>query len=57
GRSAAAHAASGHVPLDGVWPTLRLDVDTPADLDAALALGAGPATCAALGSPPGPSVE
>ncbi|WP_160424798.1 2-phospho-L-lactate guanylyltransferase, partial [Agromyces seonyuensis] len=22
GRSAAAHAASGHVPLDGVWPTL-----------------------------------
>ncbi len=33
--SAAAHAASGAVRLDGGWPTLRQDVDTAADLAAA----------------------
>lgn len=46
--SAARHAATGAVPLrDGV-PTVRLDVDTTADLDAAVALGVGPHTAAAL---------
>jgi 2-phospho-L-lactate guanylyltransferase len=42
--SSAAHAASGAVPLDGDWPSLRLDVDTPADLAAARALGLGART-------------
>lgn len=42
--SAAAHRGSGAVPLDGPWPSLRRDVDTPADLAAAAALGLGPAT-------------
>jgi 2-phospho-L-lactate guanylyltransferase len=46
--SAAAHAASGAVALEGVWPGLRRDVDTPADLVSAAALGVGPRTCAAL---------
>ena len=46
--SAAAHAASGARPLTGDWPGLRQDVDTPADLAAVLALGAGPHTCALL---------
>jgi 2-phospho-L-lactate guanylyltransferase len=46
--SAARHAATGAVPhRDGV-PTVRLDVDTTADLDAAVALGVGPHTAAAL---------
>jgi len=45
--SAAAHAASGARPLDGAWPTLRLDVDTRDDLDAARTLGLGPRTGAA----------
>ncbi|MFC6017475.1 2-phospho-L-lactate guanylyltransferase [Plantactinospora solaniradicis] len=40
-RSAAAHAASGAVPLTPAWPTLRRDVDTPADLLAATTLGLG----------------
>ena len=40
--SAAAHAASGAVPLDGAWPGLRRDVDTAADLAAAAVLGLGP---------------
>jgi 2-phospho-L-lactate/phosphoenolpyruvate guanylyltransferase len=40
--SAAAHRRSGAVPLDGTWPTLRRDVDTAADLDAAVRLGLGP---------------
>lgn len=44
--SAAAHAATGAIALDGDWPGLRLDVDTPADLDRARALGVGPATAA-----------
>jgi 2-phospho-L-lactate guanylyltransferase len=42
--SAAAHAAGGAVPLDGDWPGLRQDVDTPADLQTACRLGAGPRT-------------
>ncbi|MEV0245884.1 2-phospho-L-lactate guanylyltransferase [Nocardia sp. NPDC050712] len=46
--SARAHRAAGAVDLDGDWPGLRLDVDTAADLDAAVALGAGPATRALL---------
>jgi 2-phospho-L-lactate guanylyltransferase len=46
--SAAAHAASGALPLVGAWPGLRHDVDTAADLRAVLTLGAGPHTCALL---------
>jgi 2-phospho-L-lactate guanylyltransferase len=46
--SAAAHADSGAVPLTGDWPGLRQDVDTAADLDTVLALGAGAYTCALL---------
>jgi 2-phospho-L-lactate/phosphoenolpyruvate guanylyltransferase len=42
--SARAHAASGAVPLAGDWPTLRHDVDTPADLAQAKVLGLGPHT-------------
>jgi 2-phospho-L-lactate guanylyltransferase len=42
--SAAAHAASGAVAVAGDWPGLRHDVDTPADLWTAVALGAGPRT-------------
>lgn len=41
GPSAAAHAASGALPLTGDWPSLRRDVDTGADLDAAHHLGVG----------------
>jgi 2-phospho-L-lactate guanylyltransferase len=44
--SARAHADDGAVPLAGVWPGLVRDVDTEADLRAALALGAGPRTTA-----------
>jgi 2-phospho-L-lactate/phosphoenolpyruvate guanylyltransferase len=47
--SAAAHAAGGAVPLPGNWPGLRRDVDTPADLAAARALGLGAATGALAG--------
>jgi 2-phospho-L-lactate guanylyltransferase len=39
--SAAAHAASGAVPLIAALSTLRLDVDTTTDLEAALRLGVG----------------
>jgi 2-phospho-L-lactate guanylyltransferase len=46
--SAAAHARSGARALTGDWPGLRHDVDTPADLDAVLALGAGRHTCLLL---------
>lgn len=42
--SAARHLGSGATALAGRWPGLRLDVDTAADLDAAAALGPGPAT-------------
>jgi 2-phospho-L-lactate guanylyltransferase len=43
--SAAAHAASGARLIGGAGPGLRHDVDTPADLAAVLALGAGEHTC------------
>lgn len=45
--SAAAHEASGAIRLSGDWPSLRRDVDTPADLAEALILGVGPRTAAA----------
>ncbi len=46
--SAAAHTASGARALAGHWPGLRRDVDTPADLREATALGLGTATAALL---------
>lgn len=46
--SAGRHAATGAVPVADEVPTLRHDVDTPADLDAAVALGVGPHTATAL---------
>jgi 2-phospho-L-lactate guanylyltransferase len=46
--SAGAHERSGAVRLDGDWPSLRRDVDTPADLAAAAALGLGPRTSSLL---------
>jgi 2-phospho-L-lactate/phosphoenolpyruvate guanylyltransferase len=54
--SAAAHAATGAVPLDGDWPGLRQDVDTPADLQAATRIGVGRWTAGFLSAsswPPG----
>jgi 2-phospho-L-lactate guanylyltransferase len=39
--SAAAHVASGALPLHGDWPALRRDVDTAADLAEAVVLGVG----------------
>lgn len=42
--SCAAHRELGLVQLDGVSDRLRRDVDTPADLAAAVALGVGPRT-------------
>ncbi|MBW4705320.1 2-phospho-L-lactate guanylyltransferase [Micromonospora sp. RL09-050-HVF-A] len=54
--SAAAHLASGAVPLPGGWPSLRRDVDTAADLADAARLGLGPATGALTGVvPAGPA--
>ncbi|MEV4842646.1 2-phospho-L-lactate guanylyltransferase [Micromonospora matsumotoense] len=50
--SAAAHLASGAVPLRGGWPSLRRDVDTAADLADAARLGLGPATGALTGVVP-----
>jgi 2-phospho-L-lactate guanylyltransferase len=44
--SAAAHLVSGAIELTGVWPSLRRDVDTAADLAAAIVLGLGPRTAA-----------
>jgi 2-phospho-L-lactate guanylyltransferase len=44
--SARAHAGDGTVLLSGAWPGLLRDVDTEADLRAALALGVGPRTTA-----------
>jgi 2-phospho-L-lactate/phosphoenolpyruvate guanylyltransferase len=44
--SAEAHLAGGAVALTGPWPGLVRDVDTEADLRAALLLGAGPRTTA-----------
>ncbi|MFI0736592.1 2-phospho-L-lactate guanylyltransferase [Streptomyces sp. NPDC021100] len=51
GRSRARHRASGarEIGLPGV-DSVRRDVDTPADLRAALALGVGPRTAAAAGA-------
>jgi 2-phospho-L-lactate/phosphoenolpyruvate guanylyltransferase len=48
GNSRDAHLASGAVELSGDWPSLRRDVDTPADLAEAESLGLGPATKAAI---------
>lgn len=42
--SARRHRRSGAVELDGVWPGLRCDIDTPDDLAAARRLGVGAAT-------------
>ncbi len=42
--SAQAHEAGRAVALRGTWPGLAQDVDTEADLRAALVLGAGPRT-------------
>jgi 2-phospho-L-lactate guanylyltransferase len=53
--SAAAHAAGGAVPLDGDWPGLRQDVDTPADLHAAFRTGVGPRTSGFLSASSWPS--
>jgi 2-phospho-L-lactate/phosphoenolpyruvate guanylyltransferase len=46
--SAEAHALSGALPLAGTWPGLRRDVDTDADLQAAVRLGPGRHTGAVL---------
>ena len=46
--SAREHRAGGAVELTGSWPGLVRDVDTDADLRAAVALGAGPRTTALL---------
>jgi 2-phospho-L-lactate guanylyltransferase len=53
--SAAAHAAGGAIPLDGDWPGLRQDVDTPADLHAACWLGVGERTAGFLSAAPWPA--
>jgi 2-phospho-L-lactate/phosphoenolpyruvate guanylyltransferase len=48
-RSAQRHLAGGAVEVAADdLPTVRTDVDRPADLDAALGLGVGPATAAVL---------
>ena len=39
--SARRHIGDGYTDLNGDWPGLRLDVDTAADLDHAIALGIG----------------
>lgn len=49
--SAAAHRATGARELAGLWPGLRCDVDTAADLAIARGLGLGQFTRAALPSP------
>jgi 2-phospho-L-lactate guanylyltransferase len=46
--SLAEHVRRGAAMLDLDLPGLRRDVDTPADLDAALALGVGPRTASAV---------
>ncbi|SEK24559.1 2-phospho-L-lactate guanylyltransferase [Rhodococcus maanshanensis] len=46
--SARRHRLSGAAELTGDWPGLRLDVDTAADLDAAVMLGPGRSTAAEL---------
>ena len=46
--SRARHVAAGALELPGAMPGLRRDVDDPADLEAAEALGVGPHTAAVL---------
>ncbi|MBA3292334.1 MAG: 2-phospho-L-lactate guanylyltransferase [Geodermatophilaceae bacterium] len=46
--SAQAHRRHGAHPLVGGWPSLRRDLDTPADLAVAARIGLGPATAAQL---------
>lgn len=46
--SRARHVAAGALELPGVLAGLRRDVDDPADLEAAVALGVGPHTAAVL---------
>lgn len=48
--SAEAHASSGATPIDGALASLRLDVDTAADLERALRFGVGPHTTRATAS-------
>jgi 2-phospho-L-lactate/phosphoenolpyruvate guanylyltransferase len=55
--SAAAHAATGALPLPGGLVTLRGDVDTAEDLAAVAALGVGPHTAAVLARLPAPPVR
>jgi 2-phospho-L-lactate guanylyltransferase len=50
--SARAHRDDGAVPLAGDWPGLLRDVDTPADLRAAVELGIGPRTAELLRTSP-----
>lgn len=50
--SAAAHEALGAVRFEPDLPRLRRDVDTPAALEEAVALGVGPRTARLAGSPP-----
>ena len=49
-RSAEAHLVGGATALSGTWPGLLRDVDTEADLRAALSLGVGPRTTTLVGS-------
>jgi 2-phospho-L-lactate guanylyltransferase len=46
--SALRHRDAGIRLVSGDWPGLRHDVDTADDLDAAVSIGVGPATRAAL---------
>nr|WP_260763472.1 2-phospho-L-lactate guanylyltransferase [Mycobacterium sp. SMC-4] len=46
--SAQRHRRSGAVELNGDWPGLRCDIDTPDDLRAAQDIGIGPATTKAV---------
>ena len=46
--SARVHRRSGAHPLEGGWPSLRRDLDTPADLTVAARLGLGRATAGQL---------
>lgn len=50
--SAAAHEASGALPLAGDWPSLRRDVDTAADLAVTADLGLGVHTAGLLTADP-----
>ncbi|HEY0454234.1 2-phospho-L-lactate guanylyltransferase [Actinophytocola sp.] len=55
--SAAAHAASGAVPVGAELDSLRCDVDTAEDLAVAAGLGLGPRTVALAGALPRPAAE